>query len=227
MAGGVVSQKVLKECDLVQQAIVGDEDARQRLFKIHTPRLYRTAFALLRNKEDAEDAVQESWYKAYINLHHFEGRSAFSTWLTRIVINSALMLRRKKKVRTESLDELLETQSKPVMARMVVERPNPERLCLAVEMHALIEEQVRELPPAIQSAFRLREVEGFSTTESVQVLGIHKSAFKSRVSRARRRLARALKHSILRPARDFAARGRVSLNNLSHSWASHNNVRTI
>jgi hypothetical protein len=83
--------------DLIRQAIVGNPQAQERLFKTHTPRLYRTVFAILRNKEDAEDAVQESWCKAYAKLDSFQGRAAFSTWLTRIAINSALMLRRRKK----------------------------------------------------------------------------------------------------------------------------------
>ena len=82
-----------KEWDLVQQAIAGNADAQEQLFKTYTPRLFRTAFAVLRNKEDAEDAVQDSWCRAYRNLRSFQGRSAFSTWLTRIAINSALMRR--------------------------------------------------------------------------------------------------------------------------------------
>jgi RNA polymerase sigma-70 factor, ECF subfamily len=204
--GRLASPAARKEWDLVQQAIAGNADAQEQLFKTHTPRLFRTAFAVLRNKEDAEDAVQDSWYRAYRNLGSFQGRSAFSTWLTRIAMNSALMRLRRKKVRTEaSLDEILGNHSESILGGAVDEGPNPEQACLAIEMKALIERQIRELPPGMRGAFRLREIEEFSATETVEALGIHNSALKSRTSRARQRLAGALEQSILRPARIQAA----------------------
>jgi RNA polymerase sigma-70 factor (ECF subfamily) len=202
----LASPAARKEWDLVQQAIAGNADAQEQLFKTYTPRLFRTALAVLRNKEDAEDAVQDSWCRAYRNLHSFQGRSAFSTWLTRIAINSALMRRRTKKVRAEaSLDEILDNHSESILGGAVDERPNPEHACLAIEVKALIEEQIRELPAGMRGAFRLREVEGFSATETQEALGIHKIALKSRISRARQKLIRALEQSILRPARIQAA----------------------
>ncbi len=205
--GRLASPSARKEWDLVQQAIAGNADAQEQLFKTYTPRLFRTAFAVLRNKEDAEDAVQDSWCRAYRNLRSFQGRSAFSTWLTPdCPLNSALMRRRTKKVRTEaSLDEILDNHSESIVVGAVDERPNPEHACLAIELKALIEEKIHELPPGMRGAFRLREVEGFSATETLEALGIHKSALKSRVSRARQRLTRALEQSILRPARIPAA----------------------
>jgi len=199
--GKAASTLIGKDWDLVQLAIAGNADAQEQLFKTHTPRLFRTAFAVLRNKEDAEDAVQDSWCRAYRNLGSFQGRSAFSTWLTRIAMNSALMRRRGKKVRTEaSLDELLDSQSGSLLDGIVAEGPNPEEICVATEMNTHIEQQLRELSPGVEAAFRLREIAGYSTMESVQALGIHKSALKSRILRARRRLADALKQSTLRPA---------------------------
>jgi RNA polymerase sigma-70 factor, ECF subfamily len=210
--GKPASPAARKEWYLLQQAIAGNSDAQEQLFKTHTPRVFRTAFAVLRNKEDAEDAVQDSWCTAYRNLGSFQGRSAFSTWLTRIAINSALMRRRRKKVRTEaSLDEILDNHSESILERAVDKRPNPEQACLAIEVKALLEGQIRELPPGTREAFRLREVEGFSTTETLEALGIHNSALKSRISRARQRLAGALKQSILRPARIQAGSQRVRI----------------
>jgi RNA polymerase sigma factor (sigma-70 family) len=112
------------------------------------------------------------------------------------------MLRRRKGVRTESsLDEILDSQSGSLLDGIVAEGPNPEEICVATEMNSLIEQQLRELSPGVEAAFRLREIAGYSTMESVQALGIHKSALKSRILRARRRLADALKQSVLRPAR--------------------------
>jgi RNA polymerase sigma factor (sigma-70 family) len=100
-----------EEWGVVQQAIAGNVDAQERLFAPHTGRLYRTTFAVLRNEEDAEDALQDGLFKAYTSLRSFQGRSSFSTWLTRIVINSALMTLRRKSGHPEaSLDEILHTQ---------------------------------------------------------------------------------------------------------------------
>jgi len=191
----------MKEWDLVKQANAGNAEAQEQLFKTYTPRLYRMAFSVLRNKQDAEDAVQESWCKAYRNLDSFEGRSAFSTWLTRIAINSALMQRRSKRRHPEaSFEEILDTHPEPSVDRTAAEPLTPEDVCLRTEIGTLIHAHVGELPPKIQAAFRLHEIQGLSTTESVRALGIHRSAFKSRLSRARRKLAAALKKSIRTPA---------------------------
>ena len=108
------------------------------------------------------------------------------------------MRRRTKKVHTEaSLNEILNNHSESILVGAVD--------CLAIELKALIEEQIHELPPGMRGAFRLREVEGFSATETLEALGIHKSALKSRISRARQRLTHALGQSILRPSRIQAA----------------------
>ncbi len=172
---------------VVQQAIAGNASAQEHLFTRHNDRLYRTAFSVLRNKEDAEDAVQDGLCKAYTSLHSFQGRSSFYTWLTRIVINSALMTRRRRTGRPEaSLDEILESEPRnfPVDAR-----PDPEKVCAAIEINALVEGHTSQLPPLLRAAFRLRARSGFSTRESSQALGITIGAFKSRISRARRKLA--------------------------------------
>jgi RNA polymerase sigma-70 factor (ECF subfamily) len=186
--------------DLIRQAVVGNSEAQERLFKTHTPRLYRTVFAVLRNREDAEDAVQDSWCRAYANLDSFEGRAAFSTWLTRIAINSALMLRRRKSYRVEaSLNDIPDNQSEPFLDRAVAESPNPEEICVAGELSSLIEDQIRELPPRVQAAFRLQKIEEFSITEAARALGIRETAVKSRVLRARRKVARGLRKLLSTP----------------------------
>src|ERR1700687_2438113 len=97
-----IPERPHEEWAVVQQAIAGDADAQKRLFAGHSDKLHRVAFNLLRNKEDAEDAVQDGLCRAYTGLRSFQGRSSFSTWLTRIVINSALMSRRRKSVRPEA-----------------------------------------------------------------------------------------------------------------------------
>jgi RNA polymerase sigma-70 factor (ECF subfamily) len=194
-------------CDdwhLIREAVVGNPEAQERLFKTHTPRLYRAVFAILRNKEDAEDAVQESWCRAYKNLDRFEGRAAFSTWLTRIAINSALMLRRRKSYRVEaSLNDILDNYSEPVFDETVAKPPNPEQIYVASELNALIEGQIRELPPRIQETFRLRKIEELSVTEAARALDVRESAVKSRVSRARTKVARGLRKLLSTPPRPY------------------------
>jgi RNA polymerase sigma-70 factor (ECF subfamily) len=186
-----------EEWAVVQQAIAGNADAQEHLFAPHTRRLYRIAFALLHNKEDAEDALQDGLCKAYASLRSFQGRSSFSTWLTRIVINSALMARRRKSAHPEaSLDEILVSQPEQLLHGGVDARPDPERTCAEVEINALVEENVRQLPPALQAAFRLHAMNGISGPESSKALGISPSAFKSRIFRARGKLACGLQRSL-------------------------------
>jgi RNA polymerase sigma-70 factor (ECF subfamily) len=200
------------EWAIVQQAIAGNADAQERLFAPHTRRLYRIALALLNNKEDAEDALQDGLCKAFTSLHSFQGRSSFSTWLTRIVINSALMARRRKSTHPEaSLDEILDGHSEQLAREVVEARPDPERLCAETELHARVEEHVSQLPPALQIAIRLHAIYGFSATDSGKLLGVSASAIKSRIFRARLKLACRLHRSLEVSAITFVMRKRGCL----------------
>jgi RNA polymerase sigma-70 factor (ECF subfamily) len=173
---------------LMRRAVAGDSEAQTRLFATHTPRLHRVALRVLRNKEDAEDAVQDSWRKAYSKFHTFEGRSSISTWLTRITINSALMIRRRNKPFLEvSLHEAPGDEGSA--AQPVDDGLTPEESCRQVELRELLARHINRLPSLTRAAFLLRDVDGFTTAESIKLLGIRKSALKSRVQRARRRLA--------------------------------------
>jgi RNA polymerase sigma factor (sigma-70 family) len=185
------------EWAIVQKAIAGDTEAQEHLFARHRPRLYRTAVALLRNKEDAEDAVQDGLCKAYTNLRSFQGRSSFSTWLTSIVINSALMSRRRRRAHPEaSLDEMLETYSAPPSCVTADAQSNPETVCSERQLNDLLDKQLLQLRPSLNVAFRLRAIHGFSLRESSQVLGISVSAVKARLFWARKMLARGLQRSL-------------------------------
>jgi len=173
---------------LVQRAAAGESEAQTRLFAIHTPMLYRVALRVLRNKEDAEDAVQDTWRRAYLKLHTFEGRSSISTWLTRIAINSALMIRRRNKRRFEiPLNEAPGDES--ALPLPLDDGHTPEQSCGQAELRDLLAQQIDRLPSLIRAAFLLRDVDGFTTEESIELLGIKSSALKSRVLRARRKLA--------------------------------------
>jgi RNA polymerase sigma factor (sigma-70 family) len=187
-----------KDWGLVQRAIAGDTNSQESLFAPYTSRLHRIAFAVLRNKEDAEDAVQDGLCKAFASLRSFQGRSSLSTWLTSIVKNAALMALRRKKSRPEaSLDELLEAQSEVLTHTAVDARPNPEQICAATEIRALVDKELRQLSPALQIALRLRITKAHSTAELGNSLGISAAAFKSRISRARRQIAFEMRRSLV------------------------------
>ncbi len=195
--GSAASLVTGKEWALVQQAVAGDANALELLVAPNLGRLYRVAFAILRNKEDAEDALQEGLCKAYLHLGSFQGRSSFSTWLTRIVMNSALMtLRRKRSHPESSLDEYLDDRPGRLAHIAVDHRPNQEQFCALVELDALIEEQIRKLPTSEQNVFRYYAIKGFSMKESCLALGIPETTLKSRILRTRRKIAHELQCSL-------------------------------
>ena len=178
---------------LIQRVVAGESEAQTRLFATHTPRLYRVAFNVLRNKEDAEDAVQDTWRRAYSKLHTFEGRSSISTWLTRIAINSALMIRRRNKRLFEVSLQEAPDDDRGLLPNPVDHGLTPEESCKHTELRDLLAQEINRLPSLIRTAFLLRDVDEFTTRESVKLLGINKSALKSRVQRARRSLAQNMR----------------------------------
>jgi len=176
----------------IERAMAGYSAAQSRLFATHTPRLYAVAFNVLRNKEDAEDAVQDGWCRAYSKLHTFERRSSLSTWLTRIVINSALMIRRKNKHQfLTSLEDASEERG--LEQWLVDERRTPEEACGDGEVNELLVRQIEQLPSPTRTAFLLRDVGELSTSELMERLGVNKSTVKSRVLRARRRITQNMR----------------------------------
>ncbi|HYL10864.1 MAG TPA: sigma-70 family RNA polymerase sigma factor [Candidatus Acidoferrales bacterium] len=197
MAVAVNATGVLNEGLLIRRGLRGDEQALETLFTQHKRTLYQTALRLLGNPEDAEDALQDGLLSAYRNLKRFEGRSQFSTWLTRIVINAALMRRRSRKVRTAmSLDEPPREDELPAAERFADDGPTPEQTYERAELRRLINENLDELSPLLRTAFILREVEGFSTGEAASKLGVTENTLKARLWRARQQLASRLSRHI-------------------------------
>jgi RNA polymerase sigma-70 factor, ECF subfamily len=178
---------------LVQRAREGDREALDVLFAEFRSRLYRTAFSVLGNHEDAEDAVQDALLWAYAGIWSFEGRSLFSSWLTRIVINAALHQRRKKRRRPMvSIHEMAVDDGQDRIRQIVDSHPDPEILCHSSELRSLVEDRLKRMPKGNRLAFRLCEIEGTSQAEAANVAGIPLATLKSRVSRARKRLAKNL-----------------------------------
>ena len=177
------------EC-LLKQALDGDREALDKLLASYRLRLYRQALRILGNPQDAEDALQEALFHAACHLHQFEGRSQFSTWLTRIVINNALMARRSSRYHREvPLEDWLSNDEGQMPLEIADLRPDPEQVCSSSEIAALVNEELNLLPPALRSAFQLCHIEGLSCVEAGRSLGIGVAAMKSRVGRARQRLA--------------------------------------
>jgi RNA polymerase sigma-70 factor, ECF subfamily len=171
----------------------GDEKAVEALFRRYQRPLFQTALRVLGNTEDAEDALQDGLLSAYRNLRRFEGRSQFSTWLTRIVINAALMRRRSAKARPAlSLDETPREEELPASERFADDGPNPEQVFASTEIREMISENLDELSPLLRTAFVLREVQGYSTGEAAKKLGVTENTLKARLWRARHQLAERL-----------------------------------
>jgi len=177
------------EAALVREAIAGDHNALDTLFAQHSRALFQTALRLLGNPEDAEDALQEAMLSAYRNLPRFEGRSQFSTWMTRIVINSALMRRRSKRAHPAlSLDDSTEDKT-PMAERFADGHPSPEQLYASAELSQRVKENLQTLSPLLRNAFELRELEGLSADEAAKALGVSRNTLKARLWRARQQLA--------------------------------------
>jgi len=201
------SSHVPEEHGLIRRAVRGDASAFESLYSRHKRALFQTALRVLGNVEDAEDALQEGLLAAYRNLKRFEGRSQFSTWLTRIVINASLMRRRSMRSRPAvSLDHFSEEEnSTPAEERFAAADPSPEEIYERRELRSLIKANLDELSPVLRDAFVLRENQGMTTSEAARALGVSENTLKARLWRARQQLAERLA-PLLRPSRGSAAR---------------------
>jgi len=195
------------EGKLIRAGQRGDAEAVETLFRRYHRPLFQTALRVMGNAEDAEDALQDGLLSAYRNLKRFEGRSQFSTWLTRIVINAALMRRRSAKARPAlSLDETPREDELPVTERFAAAGPNPEQVFAGTELREIITENLGELSPLLRTAFLLREVEGYSTGEAAKKLGVTENTLKARLWRARHQLAERLGRRLRRIKDDVTGR---------------------
>jgi RNA polymerase sigma-70 factor (ECF subfamily) len=189
---------------LIRAGQRGDRQAVEILFRRYQRQLFQTALRVLGNAEDAEDALQDGLLSAFRNLPRFEGRSQFSTWLTRIVINAALMRRRSAKARPAvSLDETPREEELPASERFADNGPNPEQVFAGTELREMISANLEELSPLLRTAFLLREVEGYSTGEAAKKLGVTENTLKARLWRARHQLAERLGRRLRRMKDDM------------------------
>jgi len=193
VAGGDARNFASIDLERVQRAIANDAAAQDQLYKMSAAKLYRSAFAVLRNREDAEDAVQDCWLRAYTNLKSFQGRSSFSTWLTRIVINSALMILRKKRSEREAADQDLDDLEKDSLNLQLFDcLPNPEQICAEKERKILLNAAIANLQPRLRKAVRMGQLQERSLKETAGVLGVSLGAVKAQLFHARAALRKSL-----------------------------------
>jgi RNA polymerase sigma-70 factor, ECF subfamily len=174
---------------LLYRALNGDQEALGLLFASHIPQLYRTARRVVGTHQDAEDVLQDGLLLALRHLQEFAGRSRFSTWLTSIVTNAALMrLRRTRPKRVTSIDQKLDRESQPLANSIPDSGPSPEEMYARQEQLQILERGLQSLSVSYRNAVRLRDVEGMSLREAAEVLGLPLGSLKSQLHRARRKL---------------------------------------
>ncbi len=168
----------------------GDAQAFEELILRHRPRVLRVAQRITNNREDAEDVVQESLHKAFLHLDAFQEKSRFSTWLTRITMNEAFMVLRRRRGVAEALPENPDSGIKS--EAFVDPGPNPEESYLRHERTELLTEAINRLGSAIRTTIWLRDLEEKSVEETAEILGASIAAVKARVFQGRRKLRRTL-----------------------------------
>ena len=185
-----------EEQHLLLCARAGDAAAFGSLVMPHRDAILRLTHRILRNREDAEDAVQTAFLDALRHLDAFQGRSRFSSWLTRIALNAAFMRLRTSRRKTEtSLDELVERES--TRLQVVEVRPNPEQACSAKEVRNLLAKAFDRLGPLYAEVLHMHHVQQLSAKEAARILGVPVGTVKARLHRARSRLTRHVRSMLV------------------------------
>jgi RNA polymerase sigma-70 factor, ECF subfamily len=181
---------------LVAQAKCGCSSAFGELYERHRLQLFRSAFRIVRNREDAEDAVQRAFQRAFTALARFREDSSFPTWMTRIAINEALMLLRQRRRSSIPQNDNGDSEDAPA-PEIVDERATPEQAFAEKEFRSLTRQAISRLRESSRSVILLRELQGLTSEETARRLGLTVSAVKARIFHARRHLRRHLKQNWL------------------------------
>ena len=177
---------------LVSAAKAGDRRAFVELYERHSRKVLPTIYRITKNREDAEDAFQDAVLRAFVHIKSFEGRANFTSWLTRIAINSALMLLRKRRHGEISIEQVCDDcgNSRAWEPRDVAE--TPEARYARLECEELLWSAIQRLPCAFRDALELQQSREYSTSQIAEELGISVPAAKARLMRARRTMRRRL-----------------------------------
>jgi len=202
--------EALTDLELAGRIAQRDTLAVRLVTRRNNQRLYRTAWSVLKDRADAEEAVQEGYLKAFAAIGSFEGKSSLSTWLTRIVLNEALGRRRSAQRRIRQLRQqsvaVIDDYRENLMGASA-RSSSPEADAARGQVGRLLEEAIADLPEIFRIVFMLRDVDGLSTEETAEALQIPQQTVKTRLLRARRRLQVALAPTLqetLRGAFPFA-----------------------
>jgi RNA polymerase sigma-70 factor (ECF subfamily) len=177
---------------LVAAAKRGNAAAFEELVNRYEGKIFRLTMNITRNREDAEDAMQDAFLKSYSHLKDFQEDSRFYTWLVRIAANEALMRLRKRRPNQFSLDEPIEGDEDLMPRELKDWGPSPEQRFAQTEMREILNEVIDKLEPDFRLVFVLRDIEELSTEETASTLGISIPAVKSRLLRARLKLRQKL-----------------------------------
>jgi RNA polymerase sigma-70 factor (ECF subfamily) len=182
----------LTDATFVARVRAGDSDAYRMLVERHSRSLFRLAFRMTGNQEDAEDVVQESFLRAYRQLGKFDERASFGTWLYRIAANASLDLVRARKRRSENLAPAGDPDAENPVFNLPSEDPTPDRMAMSSEVRQRVMAAMDELSPTERTAFVLRHFEGMRMEEVGQILDCQPGAAKHSVFRAVQKLRRSL-----------------------------------
>ena len=184
----------LTDAEIVRRVCAGERALFEILMRRHNQRIYRAARAVVKDEAEVEDVMQQAYINALTHLDQFEERSQFSTWLTRIALNEAFG-RRRKMQRTESMTATHSAQDEDhgeLMDTIASPQADPERQAYAQELSRVLEAAVDALPETYRTVFVLRDIEGLSTSETGEGLGLGEEAVKTRLHRARAMIRRAV-----------------------------------
>lgn len=180
----------LSDEEVVARVRAGDTAVYEVLMRRYNQRLFRIARSILRDDDEAEDVMQDTYVRAYASLHQFAGKAKFSTWLTKIAIYEASSrLRKQKRIQEIPASPGQENQR---MEMVKSSDPDPEQQTLRHEAASLLEQAVDSLPDLYRSVFMLREIENISTAETVTCLDLTQETVKARLLRARKMLRQEL-----------------------------------
>ena len=180
------------------RALARDAGALAEIMRRNNRRLYRAAWGILRDEQEAEDAVQDCYLKAFAALPNFRGEAALSTWLTRIAINEALMRRRKRQSQAASIGNVIPLRPEGMPSDEPAEDPtlSPESAAMRTQLRPYLEQAVGSLPEDQRAVFVLRALEELSVEETAQILDLNPQTVRTRFLRARRKLQEQLQREL-------------------------------
>jgi len=194
------------ESEIVAQARNGSSIALEQLMDRYARRLFRLALNVTNNHEDAEEAVQNAFLKAFRNLDTFRGNSRFYTWIVRIALNEALMKIRRRHPTFVSADDDGEGGFNSVVEGIEDWGPNPEERYSQEELRRILDRCINKLSASNRIVFHLRDIEEFSSEETARTLNLSVSAVKARLTRARLQL-RSFLNVYFRDRKSAVSRG--------------------